>query len=211
MIPNMSKPEEFGPHEKNLDIAKKFGLNLNHFNVVHFGSMGVANGLQYIIETAKILDGKDVDFIFLGSGATQPVLERMVADYNLSNVKFLGNHPMKTVVEIVNCCDLSVVPFKNIPILATNSPNKLFDSLSAGLPIAVNSAGWTKEMVEENDCGFYVDPDNPSDFADKLLNIKNNKELLARWSKNGRRLSETTYNRKVLASQAADIIENAKD
>lgn len=68
----------------------------------------------------------------------------MVEEYELHNVQFLGNHKMKVVSEIVNCCDISITSFKNLPILNTNSPNKLFDSLSAGKPIVVNSAGWTK-------------------------------------------------------------------
>lgn len=207
MIPNMAKPEEFFPHEKNLKIVEKFGLNLNHFNVIHFGSMGMANGLGYIIEAARELDGKGVDFIFMGAGATEPKLKATVEEYGLDNVRFLGNHPMKTVMEVVNCCDLSLVSFMNLPILKTNSPNKLFDSLSAGIPIAVNSAGWTKDMVEENDCGFYADVESPHEMAKKILAVKDDKELLARWGKNARRLSETTYDRKILVAQAADVIE----
>lgn len=209
MIPNMAKPEEFFPHEKSYEIASQFGIDLSHFNVIHFGSMGRANGLKYLIEAAKELDSRDIDFIFMGGGATEPKLKAMVEKYNLHNVKFLGNHPMKTVMEVVNCCDLSFISFMNLPILKTNSPNKLFDSLSAAIPIAVNSAGWTKDMVEENDCGFYADVDNPKDLANKILEIKDNKKLLVRWSKNARKLSETTYNRKNLTAKVADVIENA--
>jgi len=209
MIPNMAKPEEFFPHEKDKSIAEKFDIDLNHFNVIHFGSMGRANGLSYIIEAAKELDGEGVDFIFMGGGATEPKLKKLVEEYGLHNVKFLGNHPMKTVMEVVNCCDLSFVSFMNLPILKTNSPNKLFDSLSAGIPIAVNSSGWTKDLVEENDCGFYVDVENPKEFSDKILEIKDNTALREKWGQNARKLSETTYNRSRLASQVADVIESA--
>lgn len=209
MIPNMAKPEEFFPHEKNKVTVDEFGIKLDHFNVIHFGSMGRANGLEYIIKVARELDSKGVDFIFMGGGATEPKLKAMVEEYGLHNVKFLGNHPMKTVMEVVNCCDLSMVSFMNLPILKTNSPNKLFDSLSAGIPIAVNSAGWTKDMVEENECGFYADVENPKEMAEKILTIKDDKELLARWGANARKLSETTYNRSQLAAQVADVIEKA--
>lgn len=212
MIPNMAKPEEFFPHEIDMKTVKRFGLKTDKFNVIHFGSMGRANGLEYIIEAARILKGSgnnDINFVFMGYGATQPKLEKMVADYGLDNVQFLGNHPMPVVIEVVNVCDASITTFLNLPILKTNSPNKLFDSLSAAKPIIVNSSGWTKDMVEKGDCGFYVDPENPKDFADKILKVKDDKDLLARWGKNARLLSEKDYNRSLLAAQVADVIEGA--
>ena len=212
MIPNMSKPDEFYPHKPNLEIAKQFGIDTNDFNIIHFGSMGPANGLDYIIEAAKLCHEQgqnDVKFIFMGDGATQPILKKKVAEYGLTNVKFLGNHKMSVVSEVVNLCDLSMTSFKNLPILATNSPNKLFDSLSAGKPIVVNSAGWTKDLAEKEECGFFVDPDNPQDFADKIKLYKDNQSLLEKWGKNARRLSETTFDKAILSSKVADVIEKA--
>ena len=212
MVPNMSKPDKFFPHEPNKEIAKQFGVDLMKFNVIHFGSMGRANGLKYIIDTAKILKDKgidDVNFIFMGGGATEPLLKKQVEEQELKNVQFLGNHPMDTLTEVVNLCDASVTSFLNLPILKTNSPNKLFDSLSAGKPIIVNSAGWTKDLVEKEDCGFFVDPDNPSDFAEKLLLYKNKPDTLKRWGENARRLSVEVFNKDILSAKVADVIEAA--
>ena len=212
MIPNMSKPDKFYPREPNLNLAKQFGIDLCKFNVIHFGSMGRANGLKYIIDTAKVLqdDGVErVNFIFLGDGATCPQLKQQVDELRLNNVKFLGNHPMDVVSEVVNLCDASVTSFLNLPILKTNSPNKLFDSLSAGKPIIVNSAGWTKDLVEKDDCGFFVDPDNPSDFAQKLMLHIDEKDTLKRWSENARKLSIEVFNKDILSAKVADVIEKA--
>ena len=213
MIPNMSKPDRFYPHEVDKEIAAQFGIDLNKFNVVHFGAMGVANGLEYIINAAKVLkdSGDDsINFVFMGGGATLPHLKSLVEEYKLDNVQFHGNHKMSTVVEVVNCCDASITSFKNLPILYTNSPNKLFDSLSAGKPIIVNSAGWTKDLVEKEDCGFFVDPEKPEELADKLLEVKDNQELLDRWGKNARRLSEEVYDKGILAGKVADVLEKVQ-
>lgn len=212
MIPNMSKPDKFYPHEKNIEIAKQFGLDLTKFNVIHFGSMGRANGLQYIIEAAKCLKEKvndSVNFIFMGEGATEPEIKVKTELYGLNNVKFLGNHKMDVVSEVVNLCDASITSFLNLPILKTNSPNKLFDSLSAGKPIIVNSAGWTKDMVEKNDCGFFADPEKPEELAEKILLYKDNKETLERWGKNARKLSVEEFDKDILSSKVADVIEKA--
>lgn len=210
MIPNMSKPDKFYPHEPNLDVAKKFGIDLSKFNVIHFGSMGRANGLKYIINAAKILQEgghNDVCFVFLGDGATYPKLKQQVSEENLNNVQFLGSHPLETVAEVVNLCDASITTFLNLPILKTNSPNKLFDSLSAGKPIIVNSAGWTKDIVENDNCGFYVDPDRPEELSEKLLEVKDNKELLKVWGENARKLSLEVYDKDILSAKLADVLE----
>ena len=210
MIPNMSKPDIFFPHEINRDIVSQFNIDLTKFNVIHFGSMGVANGLEYIINAANELNkrgDKNINFLFLGEGATQQMLENMVKEYNLHNVYFLGNHKAGIVAEITNCCDASITSFKNLPILSTNSPNKLFDSLSAGKPIIVNSAGWTKELVEKENCGFYVDPEKPEMLAEKLLEYKDNKPLLKQWGENARRLSIEVYDKDILSAQVAAVLE----
>lgn len=210
MIPNMSKPDIFYPHEVNMDIVKQFDIDLTKFNVIHFGMLAVANGLEYIVKAAIELkkSGDDsIQFLFMGEGAMQPMLEEMVREYDLHNVRFLGNYKVGIVAEVTNCCDASITSFKNLPILATNSPNKLFDSLSAGKTIIVNSAGWTKDMVEKDNCGFYVDPEKPEMLADKLLEIKDNKPLLEKWGKNARRLSVEVYDKAKLSAQVADVLE----
>ena len=210
MIPNMAKPDKFFPHEKNMEVAKQFGIDTVKFNVIHFGSMGRANGLKYITNAAKILQEKGVDdvrFVFMGSGATEPILKQEVEKSGLRNVQFLGSHPMDVVAEVVNLCDASITTFLNLPVLKTNSPNKLFDSLSAGIPIIVNSAGWTKNMVEKEDCGFYVDPEKPEGLVEKILQYKDDKETLERWSKNARRLSLEVYDKDILSAQVADVLE----
>lgn len=210
MIPNMSKPDIFYPHEVNMDIVKQFEIDLTKFNVIHFGMLAVANGLEYIVKAAielKKRGDESIQFLFMGEGAMQPMLEEMVKENDLHNVRFLGNYKVGVVAEVTNCCDASITSFKNLPILATNSPNKLFDSLSAGKTIIVNSAGWTKDMVEKDNCGFYVDPEKPDMLADKLLEVKDNKPLLEEWGKNARKLSVEVYDKAKLSAQVADVLE----
>lgn len=212
MIPNMAKPDKFYPRSPSPEIMAKFDIDIHKFNIIHFGSMGASNGLGYIVNAAKVAQERgadDLNFVFLGDGSTQPMLKDMVKGYGLRNVQFLGDHGMEVVSEIVNCCDASIVSFNNVPILATNSPNKLFDSLSAGKPVIVNSSGWTKDLVEKDNCGFFVDPDNPKDLVDKLLEVKDNKELLKQWGENSRRLSLEVYDKSLLSAKVANVLENA--
>lgn len=209
MIPNMSKIDEFWPRDIDYDFISSLGLSLSTFKVVHFGSLGIANGAETIIESAKLLkDDNSIEFIFIGGGSTENQLREQVVRNGLKNVRFLGNFPMKQTSEIVNACDVSIVSFKKLPILSTNSPNKLFDSLSAGKPIIVNSSGWTKDLVENYYCGYYVDPDKPSELADKLLLLKNNPSLVRQMGDNARQLAEKKYDKSILTKEVVTVLSN---
>ena len=213
MIPNMSKIDEFFPRPVSDQQKTNLGLNPQKFNCIHFGAMGRANGLEHLFEAAKYAKDNNIttiDFVFLGEGVLFETFKKYVQDNALDNVKFLGTKALIEVSEIVNACDVSLVSFANIDILKTNSPNKLFDSLSAGKPIIVNSAGWTKTMVEDNNCGFYADITSPQQLVEKIQVLQKDIDLYNTFSINSRQLAETKYDKSILVPQVVKVIENTK-
>ena len=211
MIPNMAKMDEFWPRGKNDQLMEKLGLKIDSFKVVHFGSLGLANGAHSIIESAKLLKNReDIEFLFVGGGSTENDLIEEVEKNNLKNVKFLGKFPMTDVSEIVNFSDVSVISFLDLPILYTNSPNKLFDFLSAGKPIIVNSAGWTKDIAEEYHCGYYVNPNHPEELVQKVLYLKDNPDVVDKMGQNARKLAETVYDKSILCKKFVEVIEQTE-
>lgn len=209
MIPNMAKKDEFWPREKDINLSENLGLKRDSFKIIHFGSLGIANGAESIVESAKLMkNDESVEFLFVGGGSTESKLIEECRNSGLTNVKFLGKYSMKETSEIVNLSDVSIVSFKDLPILYTNSPNKLFDSLSAGKPIIVNSAGWTKDVVEKHQCGFYINPNKPQELVDKILQLKNNIELVKAMGENSRALAETVFDKSILTKEFVRVIEN---
>lgn len=211
MIPNMSKIDTFGNMEKDFKLSEKLKLKKNSFKVVYFGSMGLANGMDYIIEGIKKLKNKkDIEFVFMGGGATEPLLKKKCTDLSIENTHFLGSFASEELAAVVNLCDVSLVTFSNIPILATNSPNKLFDSLSAGKPIIVNSPGWTKKLVEDYKCGVFANPESAEDLADKILYLQANPEKCKEMGKNSRQLAEKKYDKSILCKQFVSVVDNLR-
>ena len=98
MIPNMSKPDKFYPHEPNLEVAKQFGIDLTKFNVIHFGSMGRANGLQYIIEAAKVLHDKGDDTVRYYADLTGRMLEEIGINLDFAPVADVNVNPRCPVI-----------------------------------------------------------------------------------------------------------------
>ena len=208
MISNMAKIDAFWPREINHDLMVQLGLSKESFKVIHFGALGLANGAMTIIKSAILLkDNSSIEFIFIGGGSTEEELIEVCSEHNLKNVHFSGKFPMEKTSEIVNFCDVSIVSFMDLPILYTNSPNKLFDSLSAGKPIIVNSAGWTKDLVEDNQCGYYVNPHRPQELVDTILYLQSNPEIVYSMGVSSRRLASTKYDKSILCKQFVNVVD----
>jgi glycosyltransferase involved in cell wall biosynthesis len=86
----------------------------------------------------------------------------------------------------------------------------LFDSLSAGKAIIVNSPGWTKDLVENQQCGLFVDPKDANDLFQKIIHLKERPEMVLEMGKNARQLAETKYDISILCKEFADIIDAQK-
>lgn len=208
MIPNMSKIDQFWPRPTKNSLIEKYNLKKDSFKIIYFGAIGVSNGIDYVLDgIEKLKDRDDIEFIFLGHGIKTEEIVKRSNEKKLNNVKYLGAFNMKETSKLVNMSDVSLVTFTDIPILYTNSPNKLFDSLSAGKPIIVNSPGWTKALVEENKCGIFVDPKSADDFASKIIELKNNDEQIKQMGLNSRKLAETKYDKEILCKEFVSIVE----
>ncbi|HZG17448.1 MAG TPA: glycosyltransferase family 4 protein [Candidatus Bathyarchaeia archaeon] len=216
MIPNCCDLELFDP--TNTTVQESAAVLSRHLSlegklvVLHGGAMGIANGLDFIIHAASLLQQQgdnEICFVLAGDGKTRPELEGMCRERELTNIIFAGSIPRKEMPLYLAMSDLTITSFRPLPILATNSPNKFFDSLAAGKPVIVNAAGWTKEIVESYGVGFYVDPHQPESLARLLLAIKSGKESLRDMGIRARRLAEEKYDRIKLASQMEDILTKA--
>ena len=76
MIPNMSKVDIFWNRQKNMGLMRKLGLKEDSFKIIYFGSMGIANGMEYIVGAIEELrEHDDIEFLFAGGGATESDLK----------------------------------------------------------------------------------------------------------------------------------------
>lgn len=208
VIPNMSKIDKFWNRPINFELLKELKLEEETFKIIHFGALGMSNAANTIIESAKFFkEDPSVQFLFVGGGSEEENLKQMCTNYELTNVRFYGKVAMRKLSEMVNLCDVSIVSFKDLPILYTNSPNKFFDSLSAEKPIIVNSAGWTKDIVEEHNCGYYVNPNNPEDLVQKIKYLQRHPEVVKLMGQNARKLAETKYDKTLLCRKFVEVIE----
>lgn len=183
-------------------------------NVAVFtGAHGLANGLDAVLNAAKVLIEKgrqDISIQFIGDGLLKPKLEERVKNEGLTNCKFL--EPMSKndlFTYLKENASVGLMILDNIPAFYYGtSPNKFFDYLSLGLPVINNYPGWLAEIITQNRCGIAVPPDNPEAFADSLIKLKDNPDLREKMGKNARRLAENEFDRNRLGERFADVLES---
>jgi glycosyltransferase involved in cell wall biosynthesis len=173
--------------------------------------MGLANGLEYVIEAARILSERgrgQIVIVLHGDGGKKPELKKMVGDYKLTNVVFSDLVPDKAeVARIIAGCNACLVIYRATKE-HTWSPNKMFDALAAGKPVLINVPGWLGETIENNNCGKCVDSRRPEALADALEELAENPQMCREMSSNARSLAEQKFSRAKLAEHLHSVLLN---
>jgi glycosyltransferase involved in cell wall biosynthesis len=210
IIPNASDLDLFRPDLDGSAWRHRLGLQ-DRFAAIYFGAMGEANGLEYVIEAARILAERGKDNIVLilhGDGGKRLELEQMARSYKLKNVVFSNLVSDKTeVARLVAGCDVCLTIYRAAKEHSW-SPNKMFDALAAGKPVLVNVPGWLGDIVKNNNCGRSLDPHKPEALADALEELSANPELCREMGRNARSVAEREFDRLKLAARLENILLN---
>ena len=211
VIPNASDLDLFSPDIDGSAQREQLGLK-DKFVAIYFGAMGLANGLEYVIEAARILTERgnnNIVIVLLGSGGKRAELEKLASEYELKNVIFSDPAPDKEqLARIIAGCDVCLTIYRATKE-HTWSPNKMFDALAAGKPVLINVPGWLGETIEKNNCGRYVDARRPETLADALEELAGNPELCRQMGKNARELAQREFDRTKLAYLFENVLIEA--
>ena len=205
VIPNASDSSFYvTPHE----APKRYPEFVKDKHIVLYaGSLGLMDDCMQIIEAAKIISEEPVAIVFAGDGAEKSILEKAVKESKLENVFFTGLLPKTDIIKWFFLSKASLVTFKNLPILSSNSPNKMFDSFAAGVPIIQTTKGWIKTLVDEEKCGINVEPHQPEELAKAILKMVYNQRERDQMADNALRLAKTVFNRDELSEKYMVAIE----
>ncbi len=176
---------------------------------VYTGTLGLMDNCSQIVEGARVLQERerdDIQVVFIGDGKEREQLETLATRYQLKNIKFLGLMPKEKVVPWLKAADAAFLVFKNLPVLDTCSPNKMFDAYAAGVPVIQTTQGWIKELIEKERCGINVSPDQPGEMADAVIHIADHPALREELAANAKKVAMELFDRDLLAAEMLTII-----
>jgi glycosyltransferase involved in cell wall biosynthesis len=173
----------------------------NQFIVIYAGILGIAQNIKTILDAALILQKKEIRFILVGTGPEEKLLKDYSNGNIINNVVFTGQVPKDEISDYMSLADCGVIPLKNIPVFESTIPSKLFDYMSANLPILLGVRGEAKEILDDSKAGLGFEPDNAEDLAEKILYLSKNSIEINKMADRGRKFVDANFNRNKLASR----------
>jgi len=143
------------------------------FIVGYTGTLGKANALDVLLDTAEIMKGEGgVAFVIVGGGKEKSELIEEIATRGLNNVYYLGSIPKLQVPSMLSNFDACYVGFRKNPLyLFGSSLNKLPEYFASKKPI-IYSIDSPFKPVDDALAGITVPAESPRDIAAAITSIK---------------------------------------
>lgn len=175
------------------------------FTVLFRGRFLPESGILTAIETAKILEDKDVQFRIIGHGFMYREVNALMDNLKPKNIEMIHERlPDDELRMKMLECHLSLGQLADHPRLSHTLPCKLFESLALGLPYLTARNTGVFELLKEGETCFAVPPNTPNELAEKILFLKSNPELLSTVASNGHKLFVEKLTSRKLAEEVVD-------
>lgn len=182
------------------------------FHIVFTGNVGEGQGLDMVVEAAKILKKREIQglcFDIVGDGRARVSLEDKVREMELMEyVRFHGSFPENEVPGILNSAGAALLILNDSPIFEKTIPAKLQTYLACGCPILGYVQGESKKLIVNNELGICEThglAEGLSEAAVKMMSLK--EEELKRFSDNALRISKEEFNKDKLIDKLLWFME----
>jgi len=108
--------------------------------------------------------------------------------------KYLGLLPYEAIPPLFEGALAGLLCFQPTPNNVLGTPNKLFEYMSAGIPVIASDFPFIREVVAEADCGLLVQPDDIAQIASAMAHLLHHPHDAARMGENGLRATRERYN-----------------
>lgn len=159
------------------------------FLVGYVGVMGGQEGIDLLLESADhIVHGlgrEDVQFCLAGGGPSLEELKAEAEKMRLAHcVTFTGRVSDPTLFEILSTADVCVNPDRVNAMNDKSTMNKILEYMALAKPIVQFDV--TEGRVSAGEASLYARPNDPVDFAEKLLSILEDPHARASMGAKGR-------------------------
>jgi len=140
---------------------------------VYVGSVTVNRGLDYVVKALDQYAELHVATVGPRHLATQAELYELALKLGVDDrLHFVDPVPPSAVVGYISTADVSVLPIQNVCLSYYYCmPNKLLESVFAGIPVAVADLLEMRRFVETFRCGLVMDEKSPDAIANAIKSI----------------------------------------
>jgi len=139
----------------------------------------------------SLLLNENHSLLIIGSGEMIKTLKDKTLKYNLSDrVKFFPKMPWNEMMHYTKSADAGVSLDKNKSMNQKFSlPNKIFDYISAGIPVIAGDLPEVTKIVASYSCGIIIPEITPNEISQAVSVLHENNDLLRVLKQNAREAS----------------------
>lgn len=155
--------------------------------MVYSGGLTQNSDLGPVLQAAAQVKAEPVRFVIVGDGAQRERLQRMALELRLGNVQFLPFQPAERYSEVLAAADCTLVTLHSQATYAS-VPSKIYKQMAAGRAVLAitNGPNELTRLIQEANCGYTIQPDDPAGLADVLRNCTGARDQLSWLGRNGR-------------------------
>jgi glycosyltransferase involved in cell wall biosynthesis len=154
--------------ESNL-LRENLNLKETDKILLYQGAFNYSRGLEKLILSAQHLSS-NIQLVLMGDGPLTGRLKSLAAGQK--NVKFHPKVPFSELIHYSASADIGIllIEAKNRSKELT-LPNKVFEYMAAEIPFITNKLPEASRIVEQHQCGYVIDDNNPKAIAEAVNDI----------------------------------------
>lgn len=182
------------------------GLAQDDTVVLYHGGLSPERGIEQLISTLALLPDS-VHLVLLGYGPLAHALARQAAEPALrGRLHVLPAVPPSGLLSWVSAADVAAMPIQPTTLNhRLTTPNKLFEAMTAGVPVVASDLPGMATIVQETGCGVVCDPTDPTAIAAAIRSIVDAPEAeRAAWRERALAAARATYHWEAQAEALLD-------
>ncbi len=189
-------------------LRKQLGLDAK-FVASYIGTMGMAHGLETVIDAASQLrrSNPEIAFLLVGEGAEKERITNLARECDLTNVHFVDQQPRERIPDFIRASDACLVLLKNTEVFKTVIPTKMLEFMSCARPVILGVDGQARQILEEAGGGVAIPPENASALARTICDLAANPEAARELGQRGREYIVRRYSRRQMAERYIAVLE----
>jgi len=209
LVANGVETEMFAPQTPESDARTRADLKAEgKFLVCYSGTMGMAHGLDTLLDAASQLRGPapSVQFVLVGEGADKQRVVDLARQRDLTNVTFLEQRPREQIPALISASDACLVLLKKTDVFKTVIPTKMLEFMSCARPVILGVDGQAREIMEEARAGIVIEPENATELAEAIRSLAADTERGRLLGSNGRVYIQAKCSRRRTAEDYIEVL-----
>lgn len=183
------------PAVDELHVPDAIPYNERPLDVTYVGGITAIRGIREMVRALDVLNPDlGARLLLAGKFAPSSVESEIRSLSGWRHVQYLGWQSRSEVAALLGRVRIGLVLFQPAPNHMNSFPNKLFEYMSAGLPVVASDLPALREIVGSADAGLLVDPQNPAAIAEAIEYLLTHPEEAQNMGKRGRQAVEQHYN-----------------